>query len=80
LLNGAIQAGEPSLGIRLQLAPGVDAMGGAMTFHQFRLTDAAMPEPSGFLLGASCLVAVIRQELRRSRSGAAATPASKGGS
>jgi uncharacterized repeat protein (TIGR01451 family) len=40
LYNAAIAGGFSSLGIRLQLAAGVDAGGGAWTFENFRLTSS----------------------------------------
>jgi hypothetical protein len=65
IFNAAIAASNDSLGIRLQIAPGTDTGGGAVTFDTFRLTTdnqstiPEIPEPKTAVLLAAGLAGLL---------------------
>jgi hypothetical protein len=66
-VNASIAAGDDAIGVRLQIAPGVDPMGGAMTFGDFRLMDP-VPEPQTvFCILAGLTGIFVSQRLQRRR-------------
>ena len=67
--NMAIDAAEMSLGVRLQIAAGVDPLGGAVTFDTFRLTTddqtSVIPVPAAVWLFGTALIGLIGFGKRR---------------